>query len=84
MNGELVDVIKYDKSGSPVINKSGGISSAPNFMKSSENDVFMRGSGTDSSARYKTENVNGIKMLPQYVWMKGSSIVKELEEIPFL
>ena len=84
INKTLEDVIRYDRNGVPILNKSGGISSAPNFMKSKENDVFIRGSGTDSSLRYKTEIVNNIRMLPQYVWIKGKSIVKELESIQYL
>ena len=79
----LVDVVKY-KSGRPIINKSGDISSAPNFMKSKDNDVFMRGSGTDSALKHKTECVNDIRMLPQYVWIKGTSVIEELERSPLL
>ncbi len=81
LNKTLVDVVQRDKSGQPKINKSGSVSSAPNFMKSSENVVFLRGSGTDSSLVHKTECVNDIKMLPQYVWLKGSAVVEELEKI---
>lgn len=75
----LIDVVQYKKDGSPErIKSSGEISSAPNFMKRKQNDVFMRGSGTNSSSKYKTETVNGIKMLPQYVWIKGKTIVDEI------
>lgn len=79
INHKLKDVIKLDKNGIPQTNKSGDICSAPNFMKSKENVVFMRGSGIDSSIVHKTELVNGIKMLPQYIWIKGEAIVKELD-----
>lgn len=78
LNHKLVDVVKKDKNGKPVINPNGEVSSAPNFMKSSQNTVFLRGSGTDSS--FKTEIVNGIKMLPQYVWIKGSAVVNLISE----
>lgn len=30
---------------------------------------------------HKTECVNGIRMLPQYVWIKGCAVVDELNEI---
>lgn len=30
----------------------------------------------------KTECVNGIRMLPQYVWIKGLSVVEELKKTP--
>ena len=75
----LIDVVQRRKDGSVIINKNGEISSVPNFIKSKDNDVFLRGSGKDSSC--KTECVNGIKMLPQYVWIKGTSIVKELNKL---
>lgn len=81
MNNQLVNVVQYDKDGKPKKNKSGAISSAPNFMKSKDNDVFMRGSGRDSELEHKTECVNGIRMLPQYVWLKGSAVVEELKNI---
>lgn len=74
----LIDVTIKDKNGNPKINKTGSISSAPNFLKSSDNMVFLRGSGVDSSFIHKTESVNGIQMLPQYVWIRGAAVVKEL------
>lgn len=76
MNGKLKDVVSRKKTGEIIYTKkSHEISSAPNFLKSSENALFFRGGGTDSSTRYKTECVNGIKMLPQYLWIKGTVIV---------
>lgn len=80
----LIDVVKRYKDGSPVRNRSGEVSSAPNFLKSSENDVFIRGSGKNSSMCYKTETVNGIRMLPQYVWIRGAAVLKELETTSLL
>lgn len=65
MNQRLIDVIQKRKDGSNVILKNGEISTAPNFLKASENDVFLRGSGKDASLKHKTECVNGICMLPQ-------------------
>jgi hypothetical protein len=81
MNGTLEDV--PEMSGGKVKTlRSGAISSAPNFMKSSENTVFVRGSATD--ALHKTECVNGIRMLPQYVWIKGKAVIEELKNTPEL
>ncbi len=80
----LADVAARDKNGRPIVNRSGDVRSAPNFMKGSANDVFIRGSAQDSSTRHKTECVNGIRMLPQYVWIKGTAIVRELEAAPGL
>lgn len=84
LNKKLVDVVKCTSDGKTVINKSGDVSSAPNFMKSKDNEVFLRGSGTDSALIHKTETVNGIKMLPQYVWIKGTAVVEELQNIDAL
>ena len=81
-NRTLVDVVQRRQDGTVVINKTGEVSSAPNFMKSKDNKVFMRGSGVDSSLRHKTECVNGIKMLPQFVWIKGITIIEELNKTP--
>lgn len=78
LNKTLVDVINKTKDGQPKLIGSGEISSAPNFMKSSQNDVFIRGGGTDSSLVHKTECVNEIKMLPQFVWIKGKSVCEQI------
>lgn len=82
MNDRLVDVVNRRKDGTVVTIGSGEISSTPNFLKSSENDVFVRGSGPSSELRHKTECVNGIRMLPQYVWIKGKAVIDELEKTP--
>ncbi len=78
MNNWLEDVPVRLKDGSFKRNKDGSISSAPNFLKSSQNTVFIRGGGADSSPKHKTECVNNIKMLPQFIWIKGSAMVQEL------
>ena len=83
INRTLVDVVQY-RNGTAVINKSGDISSAPNFIKSKDSTIFLRGSGTDSSLKHKTECVNGIRMLPQYVWMKGIAVIEELNKTSML
>lgn len=77
-NKLLVDVINRRKDGSPILIGNGETSSAPNFMKSSQNDVFIRGGGDNSSLENKTECVNGIRMLPQFIWIKGKAICKEI------
>lgn len=82
INNKLEDIIQRNADGTEKrIKADNSISSAPNFMKSSQNEVFLRGSGLDSALIHKTECVNGIKMLPQYVWIKGISIVDELLKI---
>lgn len=77
-SNSLVDVVKKTKDGKPVFIGSGEISSAPNFIKSSQNDVFIRGGGINSSLVHKTECVNGIRMLPQFIWIKGKAVCEQL------
>ncbi len=74
----LEDVIQRDSRGHAILLSNGEVSSAPSFMKSAQNDVFIRGSAQNSSIRYKTECVNGIRMIPQFIWVKGTAIVNEL------
>lgn len=67
INNKLVDVIERDKFGNPKINKTGVVSSAPNFPKSKTNTVFVRGTSADSTV--KNECVNGIRMYVQDIWI---------------
>ena len=61
---------KFRKDGMPIINpKSGVQQESPNFPKEAECDVFLRGSATNSSDKYKTLEINGLRMLPQEVWL---------------
>ena len=46
--------------------------SAPNFPKSGEHIVFVRGSGVDKSKL--PLRINGIDMLTQYVWIRGDEM----------
>lgn len=84
LDNTLKEIIQKRKDGSIIINKSGSISSALNLLKGADNEVFIKCSGTDTSEKSKTEIVNGMKVLPQYVWIKGTSIIKELEKTPEL
>ena len=81
-NHLLENVINRRKDGSPVLIGSGEVSSASNFIKSSQNEVFIRGGGADSSPIHKTECVNGIQMLPQFVWITGRAICREINLHP--
>ncbi len=74
----LEDVIQRDSQGRPQLLANGEVSSAPSFIKSAQNDVFIRGGAKNSSLRYKTECINGIRMIPQFVWIKGTAIANEL------
>ena len=75
----LVDEPVLDRCGKQIVNKNGVLRSAPNFPKSSEGDVFIRGTSTDSAL--KPEKVNGIAMYYQQVWVKGTYIAAMLEEV---
>ena len=81
---ELVWEYDYNPDGTKRINKSGAYMGAPNFPKSSEYMVFFRGGANISTEETRTECVNGIRMLPQFFWLKGSFIVNKLKEIPYL
>lgn len=74
----------YDKQGNKRINNSGACMGAPNFPKSSDYKVFFRGGADVSTDKSRTECVNGIRMLPQFFWLKGSYIADKLQEIPYI
>ena len=63
-------VKEYRADGSPVINpKSGTQKEAPNFPKEADYDVFMRGSASTACESSKTLVINGLRMLPQEIWL---------------
>lgn len=74
----------YDKQGNIRKNGNGAFIGAPNFPKGSEYKVFFRGGADVSTEKSRTECVNGIQMLPQFFWLKGSYIARKLQEIPYL
>ena len=74
----------YDSKGQKTLNNSGSYKGAPNFPKSADYLVFFRGGSNDSSDGAKTEIVNGIRMLPQFFWLKGSFIANKLQTINYL
>lgn len=74
----------YDRYGNKKQNDSGSYMGAPNFPKSADYQVFFRGGANDSRDEAKTEVVNGIKMLPQFFWLKGSYIADKLKKINYL
>ena len=74
----------YDKNGNRRTNTSGSYMGAPNFPKSSSYMIFFRGGADDSTEKSRTESVNGIRMLPQFIWLKGAFIAKKLQEISYI
>ena len=82
VNDKLKDVIVLDSEGHPRKNKSGNIMSAPNFPKSSEGNVFVRGTSTTSNS--KPLEIQGIKMYHQQIWIKGLYIVEKLNSQQYI
>ena len=82
VNDKLEDVISLDRFGNPRINSSGNVMSAPNFPKSSEGNVFLR--GTSSTSDVKPLNINGVRMYRQQMWVKGTCIVDKLNNEPYI
>ena len=74
----------YDQNNQKRVNLSGGYLGAPNFPKSSDYDVFFRGGASVSNEQTRTECVNGIRMLPQYLWIKGTYIANKLDKISYI
>ena len=68
---------KVDKKGNYIVNKSGTFKESPNFPKLSTHKVFIRGGASKSMDKYKTLEINGQKMLPQFVWL-DKKYVQEL------
>lgn len=62
-------VKSFRKDGTPIINKSGSQREAPNFPKEKNFNVFMRGSAKESIEKLKTLELNGLRMIPQEVWL---------------
>ena len=83
-SNELEWEFLYDKNGNKRMNGSGAYMGAPNFPKSSEYTVFFRGGADVSTEKTRTECVNGIRMLPQFFWLKGSFIANKLQVIPYI
>lgn len=60
---------RFKKDGTPIMNKSGEQSEAPNFPKEKEYNVFMRGSTSESIEKRKTLVINDLRMIPQEIWL---------------
>lgn len=60
---------RFRKDGKPIMNKSGEQSEAHNFPKEKDYNVFMRGSTSESIEQRKTLELNGLKMIPQEIWL---------------
>lgn len=65
-------------------NPNGELRSAPNWPKSRNHNVFIRGTAADSDSKNKTVCINGVRMYPQNVWVKGLYMAQKLKDLPFL
>ena len=83
-NNKLVWEYKLDKNGNKKKNKSGSYQGAPNFPKSKDYVVFFRGGENDSREEARSVVINGVHMLPQFFWLKGSYIADKLKTIDYL
>jgi len=82
-NRKLVDVVVRNRETNKLVfNRTGVVQSAPNFPKSKDNIVFVRGSSADS--KLKPLCINGIHMYNQYLWLKGSYIATLLSTKDYL
>ncbi len=70
------------RTGLPRMNRSGTMRGAPNFPRSSECQVFLKGTGTD--ARSRTELVPGVPMYRQQVWWGKRLTVRLLDSVPWI
>lgn len=80
INKKLKIEKKTKKDGTVRVNKSGTIMEAPNFPKLSTHKVFVRGGASQSLDKYKTLEINGLKMLPQYVWLDKKYVQELIKE----
>lgn len=79
----LVDAPVLKKGGTPRVTPKTGIPmTAPNWPKSRDGVLFVRGTGSD--ANDKPVEVNGVRMHRQNVWIKGIELTNRLEEFVYL
>lgn len=72
----------WKKDGSPYLNKNGIQLESPNFPKSKDFDVFLRGTGSNS--KHKTLVVNNLKMYQQNFWLKRTKVIEILNEADYI
>ena len=80
--GELQFVPCLDKNGKQRFTPKTGVPmGAPNLPKSQNHLIFFRGTGQD--ARDKV-TINGVTMLRQDYWIKGTFLVEKLRSLPII
>ena len=81
---KLMITTEKNRNGEVIKNKNGSVRETVNLPKSSDYTVFFRGSAQDSSEKSKTQVINGLRMIPQYVWLKGAWLTEELKRTELL
>lgn len=81
---KLIWEYTLDQNGEKIKNKSGSYRGAPNFPKSEDYKVFFRGGENDSRDEARSVVINGVHMLPQFFWLKGTYIAEKLKTIDFI
>lgn len=79
----LVDAPVLKRDGTPRVTPKTRIPmTAPNWPKSRDGVLFVRGTGTD--ANDKPVTVNGTHMYRQNVWIKGTELTKYLDSVSYI
>ena len=90
INHTLEEKYVYKKDGTKRINKTGVPMVELNFPKSSEYNIFVRGTSSDSTHKPWILNgtaADGTKTIHSYtqqIWIKGSFLVNELNKIEYI
>lgn len=79
INRKLRIEMKKDKNDNYILNKSGSFMESPNFPKKSTHKVFVRGGAASSEEKYKTLEINGLKMIPQSIWLSRDEVKNIIE-----
>ena len=79
LNHKLRIEKKMDQNGNYILNRSGSFMESPNFPKKSTHKVFVRGGAKTSEDKYKTLEINGLKMIPQSIWLSRDEVKKLIE-----
>lgn len=80
---KLIDMPVLDSRGNQrIAPKTQMPMSAPNWPKSKDGTLFLRGSGRDASD--KTLVINGVRMYRQNIWVKGTWVARQLGSYEYI
>lgn len=81
VNHNLQSTTVKTKDGKPRINNTGVPMEKINLPKSSQSNVFVRGTGRDSA---KKQMIQGVRMYPQQLWLKGTYVAELIKNNKYL